>query len=732
MDEGDSSRSGSSRGKVRFCIDRGGTFTDIYAEVFDAQGNPSEERTLKLLSVDPSNYGDACVEGIRRILEDVTGAKLPRNKPVDSSRIDSVRMGTTVATNNLLERKGERCALVITKGFRDLLEIGNQSRPNIFDLQARRAGVLYEHAVECDERVCLARNGYGTGKVVAGVAGEDVEVIKAPDLDALRSELQTLRASGISSLAIVLLHSFTFPSHELLVLSLARSLGFSHVSVSSDLMPMVKVVPRGITAVVDAYLTPGIREYIRGFYEGFDERMREKVPVYFMQSDGGLTPASTFYGFRAVLSGPAGGVVGFARTAFDSQARATPDDGNRKPVVGFDMGGTSTDVSRYDGAFEHVYETVTAGVTIQAPQLDINTVAAGGGSRLQFRNGVFSVGPESVGAHPGPVCYRKGGSLAVTDANLVLGRLLPQFFPSIFGPDEDQPLDIEASRTAMAQLTDEINGARGQSDMSPEEVAYGFLRVANEAMCRPIRELSEARGHDPADHILACFGGAGGQHACAIARALGMKQEPCSVTLSPSEVPSLLSRLGHLASRAGDALAKQGHRQASDIEIQRFLNLRYDGTDTSMMITLSEGSGKGSAEEVYDECMAGLVERYRREFGFDLKGRSVIVDDIRVRGMGKSPGLKKAHIESAPGTTPEALMKQSCYFENGWQDTPVYHLDNLRAEQKVDGPALIMMKGGAIVLEPGCEATITSEGDVRIVLHEQSQGGMSTELDLIQ
>ncbi|XP_071594696.1 5-oxoprolinase isoform X2 [Heliangelus exortis] len=500
----------------QFAIDRGGTFTDVFARC------PSGRvRVLKLLSEDPG-YGDAPTEGIRRVLEEELGVRLPRDQPLDASGIEWIRMGTTVATNALLERRGERLALVVTRGFRDLLHIGSQARPHIFDLEVAVPEVLYEEVIEVDERLIPHQPdcrlpGTETLPLLEGPSGVSLQVQRPLELSGLRGELERVLSRGITSLAVLLLHSYAWPGHEEQVGALARELGFQHVSLSSGVSGMVRAVPRGYTACADAYLTPCIHRYLRSFRGGFQHHLRE-VPVLFMRSDGGLTPMDHFSGARAILSGPAGGVVGYARTTHPHQGG--------QPVIGFDMGGTSTDVSRYAGEYEHVFEATTAGVSIQAPQLDINTVAAGGGSRLFFRSGLYVVGPESAGAHPGPACYRKGGPLTVTDANLCLGRLLPDYFPRIFGPGEDQPLCQETAARAFQEMAAQIQTFQGAPHpaLSVEEVAMGFVRVANEAMCRPIRALTQARGHDASRHVLACFGGAGGQHACAIARTLGMSR----------------------------------------------------------------------------------------------------------------------------------------------------------------------------------------------------------------
>ena len=416
-------------------------------------------------------------------------------------------------------------------GFKDLLFIGNQARPKIFDLEIRTPDVLYENVIEVDERVVLRQESCqlptpASLQRAIGVTGEEVEIWRTVDESALQRQLKHLLSTGVSAIAVVLLHSYIYPHHEIVVGRLAKALGFRQISLSHEVMPMVRCVPRGLTTAADAYLTPCIKDYVVGFQSGFAEKLKG-VRLSFMKSDGGLTPMDNFGGSRAILSGPAGGVVGYAVTTYGRDA-ADAATGRPSAVIGFDMGGTSTDVSRYDGSFEHTFETTTAGVAIQAPQLDINTVAAGGGSMLFFRSGMFVVGPESAGAHPGPVCYRKGGPLTVTDANLVLGRLLPEFFPKIFGPKENEALDYDGALAAFEEMKRTVNAGNeamspGTAPLSVGDVAQGFIKVANEAMCRPIRALTQAKGYDTSKHVLACFGGAGGQHACDIARELGMK-----------------------------------------------------------------------------------------------------------------------------------------------------------------------------------------------------------------
>uniref|UniRef100_A0A3Q7HY45 5-oxoprolinase n=1 Tax=Solanum lycopersicum TaxID=4081 RepID=A0A3Q7HY45_SOLLC len=724
-----------SEAKLKFCIDRGGTFTDVYADI---PGKP-EGRVMKLLSVDPSNYDDAPVEGIRRILEEFTGKKIPRSSKLPTDKIEWVRMGTTVATNALLERKGERIALCVTRGFRDLLQIGNQARPHIFDLTVSKPSNLYEEVVEVDERVELVLDKEGVDvnsspSLVQGISGELVRVVKPLDEEALKPLLNALLQKGISCLAVVLLHSYTYPDHEILLEKLALSLGFRHVSISSALTPMVRAVPRGFTASVDAYLTPVIKEYLSGFMSKFDEG-QGKLNVLFMQSDGGLAPENRFSGHKAILSGPAGGVVGYSQTLFGIETD--------KALIGFDMGGTSTDVSRYAGSYEQVIETQVAGAIIQAPQLDVNTVAAGGGSKLKFQFGSFRVGPDSVGAHPGPVCYRKGGQLAVTDANLILGYVIPEFFPSIFGPNEDQPLDIDATREEFEKLARQINSYRKSQDssardMTVEEIAQGFVNVANETMCRPIRQLTEMKGHETSNHALACFGGAGPQHSCAIARSLGMKevlihrlcgilsaygmgladvveeaQEPYSAVYGPDSVIEACRRETILLKQVKSKLHEQGFGEAS-ITSETYLNLRYEGTDTAIMVKRpinDDGSGGDYAAE--------FVKLFQREYGFKLQNRSIVICDVRVRGVGVTNILKPRPLDSAPGA-PKIESHYKVYFESGWNDTPLFKLENLAYGHVIPGPAIIMNGNSTVIVEPNCKAIVTKYGNIKIEIESTS------------
>ncbi|KAK4692765.1 5-oxoprolinase (ATP-hydrolyzing), partial [Lecanoromycetidae sp. Uapishka_2] len=731
---------------------------------------------IKLLSEDPSNYDDAPLEGIRRLLSKFTGREVPRGEPLDTSKIESIRMGTTVATNALLERKGERIAMVVTKGFKHCLEIGNQSRPKIFDLAIRKPEVLYGDVIEVDERVTLedyaedperhitkTEDSTAEEGLVRGLSSEAVRILKTPSKDVVKAQLQKLYDDGYRSIAVCLVHGYTFPDHEALVGRLAHEIGFKHVSLSHELMPMIKLVPRATSACADAYLTPAIRKYIAGFQAGFEgglgtESVKEEkgakgARCEFMQSDGGLVDVDLFSGLRAILSGPAGGVVGYALTSYDANTKT--------PVIGFDMGGTSTDVSRYgSGRYEHVFETTTAGVTIQSPQLDINTVAAGGGSRLFFRNGLFVVGPESAGAQPGPACYRKGGPLTVTDANLFLGRLLPDFFPKIFGKSEDQGLDEKASEKFFHELADEINKevASGNKDkeMTPDEVAYGFIKIANETMTRPIRSLTEAKGHDTSQHRLATFGGAGGQHAVAIAESLGIRQilvHRYSSVLSAygmaladvvdeSQVPDsktwsdkgdvidkLKKTMNELIDKSTAKLQEQGFDKNS-IKFEEYLNMRYRGTESALMVVRpSEEDAKNYFDGDRWAFGKAFIKQHEQEFGFTLPDRDIIVDDVRARGIGKSfEGLDKTVDMQLKEITPKDLGEgkrygiSQVYFEGGRQETPIYKLEDLNVGDQVQGPAVLADGTQTIIVTPGATALVIETHVVINIGKEEGQG----------
>ncbi|EFK05396.1 hydantoinase/oxoprolinase [delta proteobacterium NaphS2] len=719
----------------RFSIDRGGTFTDVYAETPDGG-----IRVVKLLSEDPGNYPDAPREGIRRVLSEFRGKEIPPDE-IDETGIEWIRMGTTVATNALLERKGERHVLLVTRGFGDILRIGNQTRPDIFDLVIKKPSLVYDRVIEVDERIRPFQESdiKASPELVQTTMGDKFVRLSRPDPEKVRRDLQTAFDDGIRSVAVVFMHAYCFPEHELLVGEMAEEMGFTQISLSHRVMPMVKIVSRGDTTTVDAYLTPHIQKYLRSFRSGFRDELQH-TPLLFMQSDGGLVSADRFKGSNAILSGPAGGVVGYAMTTYSRH--------EKKPVIGFDMGGTSTDVSRFGGEFELVHETETAGVRIQAPQMNIVTVAAGGGSRLFFRNGLFEVGPESAGAHPGPVCYRKNGYPAVTDANLVLGRLQPDYFPKVFGETLDQPLDIAAAREELNRLTHTINRTCGRSlekDLTVEEVALGFIRVANETMIRSIREISVMRGYDVEEHVLACFGGAGGQHACAIARELGIKrilihryagvlsaygmgladvvverQEPSTVLLAPGGMDIIKKRLSDLAQSARTQLSRQGY-DGQEAVVTAYLNLRYQGTDTAFMIPTPDDNDYESS----------FRSSHLREFGFDLEDRNIVVDDIRIRAVYRSPGYKaEKKVFTAAHAEPETTV--ACYFESGWEETPIYRLDHLGQKQRIEGPAIIIQDTATILIEPGCRAEMTDEGNIGIDIVKGADSRVDDKVDPVQ
>ncbi|KPI89953.1 putative 5-oxoprolinase [Leptomonas seymouri] len=748
----------------RFAIDRGGTFTDIIAHVTHSDGTVTQEVT-KLLSVDPQHYPDAPSEGIRRILRKYVPDVVGTTGLVDVSHLEEVRMGTTVATNALLEHNGERCAMVLTDGFSDILTIRDQARPNLFALNIVKAKALPEQVMTAKERV----RPVSPNEQALYTSPEEwphtwvlcresfvMDVLQPLDAEDMRRKLQQAYDSGIRSVSVCLLHSYAYAVHEQQIKQVAQEIGFPAISLSSELMALIKYVPRSITASVDAYLSPLILNYIASFKANFVNNLAD-VRLYFIQSDGGLTSADTFYGYRAVLSGPAGGVVGYAHTCAD-------DLGAGVQAVGFDMGGTSTDVSRCEGAtVHHTVEAEIAGTPVVAPQVLVHTVAAGGGSLLRWENGMFHVGPASAGAHPGPACYAKGGPLTVTDANLVLGHLHAGYFPKVFGPNADQPLDKEASLRGFKALAEEIARDRGDAaPMSIEELAFAYVTVANEAMCRPIRNITEANGYRCAEHVLAVFGGAGGQHACAMARSLGMSK------IYVHRLASILSAVGasvtdvveeRMASvrldLRGEGLASIVEQQFSvlvasavaqlqrlgfdeeHIIVERFLSMQYEGTNTSLMIAEDghRDSAAAAAAAAPDALSAAMFEQtyvaqYQQQYGFVLsESLRIIVDGVRIRARGtlESRAERQAHA-AATGTGTQRMMQEppysahgekpspqpvsttASYFASGWEDIPVYHVDP--SNGPVHGPALLIMNGTSVLLEHESTAYTNDKGNV--------------------
>ncbi len=675
---------------MKFAIDRGGTFTDVYAE------HEGAIYVEKLLSQDPSNYQDAPREGIRRLLKQVLSIDSSKES-VDSTQIEWIRMGTTVATNALLEHKGAKTALFITKGFKDLLRIGYQNRPELFALEIKQPEMLYERVIEVEERVVVTETGFKVEK-----AFNYIDVKKA---------LRELKEEGFESIAVVLMHAYGFDKHEKAIKLLAQEVGFSQISLSHEVINSIKIVERGESCVVDAYLTPHIEHYIHSFKSGFSDTLEEKQ-VDFMQSFGGLCEDGDFQGINAVLSGPAGGVVGL-KSLYQGKA-----------LIGFDMGGTSTDVSRYDGSFEISFEHQISGVNLKAPQMDIVTVAAGGGSRLFYENGMFVVGPQSSGAHPGPVCYKKGGFLSVTDANLILGRIQPDYFPRIFGPGAKEPLGLQESREAFETLALTINAARSQP-LTIEEIAYAFIRVANDTMVKPIKEVSSKRGFALNEHTLVPFGGAGAQHACAIASMLGMDEIVihchagvfCAYGLSQAE---RITRLQKSIRQPLESLDVESLDRAFEIlcakrEHRRALLLRYERSEQLFIV------------DDMAHPAAAFKQIHMREFGF-LNDDRIIVEEIQAEIIEAAPKLlrpKRKHSSDVP--EPDSI--KAVYFEQGWMDVPVYLSEALYFEDCLKGPAIIMDQTSTIVIEPGCIATIDHYGDIHIQVGLQERKVLSTRPD---
>jgi 5-oxoprolinase (ATP-hydrolysing) len=663
-----------------FWIDRGGTFTDIVGR------RPDGTLTAhKLLSENPEAYRDAAVQGIRDLLG------LAKGEPIPAGRVGAVKMGTTVATNALLERKGERTLLLTTKGFRDALRIGYQARPKIFAKHIIKPEMLFERVVEVDERVLA-----------------DGTIERGLDFDGVRAALEQAMTDGIKAVAIVFMHAYRYPDHEQRVAKLARGMGFPQVSVSHEVSPLIKLVGRGDTTVVDAYLSPILRRYVAVVAEDLNAGKDSGIRLMFMMSSGGLTAAELFQGKDAILSGPAGGVVGMAETGREA---------GFTHLIGFDMGGTSTDVSHYDGEYERAFETEVAGVRMRAPMMLIHTVAAGGGSVLHFDGARFRVGPDSAGANPGPKCYRRGGPLAVTDANVLVGKLIPDFFPKIFGPNQDQPLDADAVKTAFAELAKEVGGK------SPEEIADGFIKIAVENMANAIKKISVQRGYDVTRYALNCFGGAGGQHACLVADALGMTE----VLIHPFS--SLLSAYGmgladiratrqlaieeNLGAKSLAAIKRDGGRLGKDakaevagqgvpaaqIKIIVRAHIRYAGTDTPLIVEAG----------TLPKMKAAFEKAHKARFGFIDRSKQLVVEAVSVEAVGGGARFRERKHKTTRGKLPSPA-RTTRFFSNGqWHDAAVYTRAQLSPGNKVKGPAIIIEPHQTIVLEHGWQAEITAK-----------------------
>ncbi|MEX0405108.1 hydantoinase B/oxoprolinase family protein [Aquibium sp. LZ166] len=703
-------------GKWDFWVDRGGTFTDIIGR--DPKGNLHPR---KLLSENPEAYRDAAVQGIRDLLGVEPG------EPVPSHRIGDVKMGTTVATNALLERKGDRVLLLITKGFRDALKIAYQARPDIFAKEIILPEQLYERVIEVEERVRA-----------------DGSVETMPKLDEVKPLIEQARADGIEAVAVVFMHSWIYPDHELMAASLCHHAGFTQISVSHQISPLIKLVGRGDTTVVDAYLSPILSRYVnRVAAELGAEPSLSSTPegegnsgspnLMFMMSSGGLTAADLFQGKDALLSGPAGGVVGMVETARLA---------GFEQVIGFDMGGTSTDVAHYDGEYERAFDTEVAGVRVRAPMMRIHTVAAGGGSVLHYEDGRFQAGPDSAGANPGPACYRRGGPLAVTDANVMLGKLQPEFFPAIFGPDQDQPLDREVVRRKFEEMARAIGDGR-----SPEAVAEGFITIAVENMANAIKKISVQRGYDVTEYLLNCFGGAGGQHACLVADALGMEAvlvHPFSGLLSAygiglaaiyaSRQQALLKPLADdtldeirlltesLRKAVFEELRSQGIAD-EEISWRPVLQVRYDGTDTPLPVDF-ESFSVPDAKKAFEAA-------HKAQFGFVYENKTMIVEAISVEGIDMRDSGRDEVEQPVMDRAAETAETREIFYEGAWREAGIFRREDLAPGTRVAGPALVIERHQTIVVEPGWQAEITARDHVllRRVERKARQAALGTEAD---
>ncbi|MEP2830477.1 hydantoinase B/oxoprolinase family protein [Parvibaculum sp.] len=668
-----------------FWIDRGGTFTDIIGRAPDGGLH-----ARKFLSENPEHYEDAALYGIRDLLGVRPDAPLP------AGRIGAVKMGTTVATNALLERKGDATLLLTTRGFRDALAIGYQARPHLFRLKIEKPELLYERVAEVTERVTAE------GEILAPLNHEET-----------RRALEEAYEAGLRSVAISFLHGYRHPAHEEAAGEIAREIGFTQVSLGHRVSPLIKFVSRGDTTVVDAYLSPLLRRYVDRVAAniGTDD---PETRLFFMQSSGGLTDAAMFQGKDAILSGPAGGIVG---------AAATASEAGFARVIGFDMGGTSTDVSHYNGEYERSFETEVAGVRMRVPMMRIHTVAAGGGSILHHKDGRFQVGPDSAGANPGPAAYRRGGPLTVTDANVMLGKLQPDLFPAVFGPEQKECLDAKTVRQRFAELAGEIGDGRGA-----EDTAEGFLRVAVENMANAIKKISVERGHDVTGYALSCFGGAGGQHACLVADALGMTTvhiHPFSGLLSAYGMG--LARIAASRARAvtkpledglrgelDEAIAALGREVTAeleaqgiatgDIEMTPLLHLRYEGSDTALQVSFASRGMK--------EAAGAFEAAHRAQFGFSFEGKAIVAEAVEVTAEDRVARETHSKGPQAATARPEAADRRPVFTGGKWHNAAIHRRESLSAGHAIAGPALIIEPNQTIVVEPGWQAEVTKADDI--------------------
>ena len=704
----------------QFWIDRGGTFTDIVGKKPDGS-----LVTHKLLSENPEQYRDAAVAGVRHLLG------LKPGEVIQADVVDCVKMGTTVATNALLERKGEPTLLVTTRGFRDALRIAYQNRPRLFDRNIVLPELLYCAVIEAQERV--------------GAQGNVLQVL---DESLLKKELTEHYQRGLKSLAIVFMHGYRYTAHEKAAKRIALEVGFTQISTSHETSPMMKFVSRGDTTVVDAYLSPILRRYV--------EQVAHEMPgvkLFFMQSSGGLTDAHVFQGKDAILSGPAGGIVGMARTAQLAFGDSSASIAGPVKVIGFDMGGTSTDVSHYAGQFEREFETQVAGVRMRAPMMSIHTVAAGGGSILKFDGERFRVGPQSAGANPGPASYRRGGRLAVTDANVMVGKVQPRYFPKVFGPNADEPLSYEAVEIL-------FNDLAGQTGRSAEVVAEGFIHIAVQQMANAIKKISVARGYDVTRYTLQCFGGAGGQHACLVADALGMtkvlvhplagvlsaygmgladqnviRERAIELKLTVAALPEIAEALNGLAATAEGELQRQ-QANAGVITTHHRVHVRYEGSDAALIVPWPDSSTlvasrtalapegaalafSGHAQRTLDQIESSFEAAYRQRFAFLMQGKGLVVEAVSVEAViaGDAPAEAR-HATHEPREVPRRETVRM-YSGGQWHDAALVVRDDLRPGDIIAGPAIIAEKNATTVVEPGWVAALTALD--HLVLDRQSE-----------
>lgn len=674
--------------KWQFWIDRGGTFTDVVAK--SPQGKII---THKLLSENPEHYEDAPIQGIRNILG------LSQEQPIPLEQIEAIKMGTTVATNALLERKGDRVVLVVTKGFKDALRIGYQNRPDIFALKIVLPEMLYESVVEVNERYTAT--------------GEELQAV---DLEEVKRDLEVVFAQGIRSCAIVLMHSYRYPNHELQVAQIAQVIGFKQISVSHQVSPLIKFVSRGDTTVVDAYLSPILRRYVERIKENLDQKslQQQANKLMFMQSNGGLVQADFFQGKDSILSGPAGGIVGAVKTS----ALA----GFHK-IIGFDMGGTSTDVSHYCGEYERSFETEVAGIRLRSPMMSIHTVAAGGSSILHFDGSRYLVGPDSAGSDPGAACYKKGGQLTITDCNVLLGKLQPQFFPKVFGQNADESLDKEIVITKFKELAEVINDGRNSA-----EIALGYIAIAVENMANAIKKISLQRGYDVSEYVLCCFGGAGGQHACLLADALGIqqifihpyagvlsaygigladirisKEKSVEKLLTNSEIDTIAVIFNELEKLAQEDLLQQDIIKRSQVEIQKKVHLKYLGTDSSLIVDCN------SLEIMTEE----FQQLHQQRYGFILPEKNLIIETVSLELICPTyqpeDHQQQTKIKHKPALPKETV---SMYVNHTWQDTPVYQREELTPGTIINSPAIIIESTGTNIIEAGWFGKVSDRGDL--------------------